>query len=247
MALRKKKSADGDTAATSTENTAKPKKQRWYHNIRDAYRMTKRVYPRIGWILIGIFVGIMAVALGVGFLIGHPIYLGFIGFLLAFIAVMIVLTRKTRTAAFSQIDGKPGAVGAVIGQIKRGWNYEQEPTAVNPRTYDMVYRMIGKPGIVLVSEGPPQRVNRMLADEKRKVTRVAPNVPVHFIQYGPGEKQVPLIDLQKTLRKLPKKLNSAEVAEVSKRMRALGSNKLPVPKGIDPLRARPDRKAVRGR
>ena len=37
------------------------------------------------------------------------------------------------------------------------------------------------------------------------------------------------------------------MAEVTKRLKSLGGAGLPVPKGIDPMRARPDRKGMRGR
>ena len=46
---------------------------------------------------------------------------------------------------------------------------------------------------------------------------------------------------------LPKSLNKQEVHVVDKRVSTLGSAKLPIPKGIDPTRARPDRRAMRGR
>ena len=42
-------------------------------------------------------------------------------------------------------------------------------------------------------------------------------------------------------------ITKAEVSEVAKRLRALGAARLPIPKGVDPMRARPDRKAVKGR
>ncbi|GMA89001.1 hypothetical protein GCM10025868_42510 [Angustibacter aerolatus] len=42
-------------------------------------------------------------------------------------------------------------------------------------------------------------------------------------------------------------LSKAEVVAVHKRLRALGAQRLPVPKGIDPMRARPDRRGMRGR
>jgi len=240
-----RKKSETDTTASGA---AKPeKKQRWYHNVRDAYRLTRQVYPAITWMLLGTFVLTMAVALAIGFAWGHPIYMTFFGLLVSLTLMMVVLSVQTRKASYRQIDGRPGAAGAVLGQIRRGWNVEQEPVAVNPRTQDMVFRMIGRPGIVLVSEGPSHRVSRMLADEKRKVSRVAPNVPVHLIQYGNDDGQVPISKLMSSVRKLDKKLTAAEVAQVGKRMQALGSAKLPVPKGIDPMRARPDRKAVKGR
>ncbi|MFC7406044.1 DUF4191 domain-containing protein [Georgenia alba] len=225
----------------------KEKKQRWYHNVRDAYKLTRQVYPSITWLLIGTFVLVMGAALAIGFAWGHPIYMSFFGLLLSVTLMMVILAVQVRKASYKQIDGRPGAVGAVLGQIRRGWNLEEEPVAVNPRTQDVVFRMIGRPGIVLISEGPSHRVNRMLNDEKRKVSRVAPNVPVHLVQYGNDDGQVPIGKLIRTVQRLPKRLTSAEVAQVAKRMQALGSAKLPVPKGVDPMRARPDRKALKGR
>jgi hypothetical protein len=48
------------------------------------------------------------------------------------------------------------------------------------------------------------------------------------------------------MNKLNKELTKLEVNAVSKRISSLGS-RLPIPKGIDPYKARPDRKAARGR
>lgn len=236
-----RKSTDG------VESAAPQKKQRWYHNVRDAYVLTQRVNPLITWILLAIFVGVMALALVIGFVWGHPIYTSIFGLLVAAMVMMLVLATKTRSAAYTQIDGQPGAAGAALGQIRRGWNIEEQPVAINPRTQDLVFRMVGRPGIVLVSEGPSTRVRRLLEDEKRKVVRVAPNVPVHFVEYGHDAGQVPLGKIVKTVQKLPRKLTPAEVAAVSKRLQSLGATKMPIPKGIDPMKARPDRKGMRGR
>jgi len=238
---RKKKDGE-NVSAVPTE-----KKQRWYHNIRDAYRLTRQVNPSITWLLVGVFVLVMGVALGIGFAWGHPVYMSFFGLLLGLMAMMIVLATQTRKASYSQIDGRPGAAGAVLGQIRRGWNIEEQPVAVNPRNQDLVYRMVGRPGIVLVSEGPSHRVSRMLEDERKKVARVAPNVPVHLVQYGNDEGQVPIGKLTRTVQRLKKTLTTAEVGQVAKRLQALGSTKMPIPKGIDPMKARPDRKGMRGR
>jgi hypothetical protein len=46
--------------------------------------------------------------------------------------------------------------------------------------------------------------------------------------------------------KMKNELTKVEVNAVSKRINSLG-NRLPIPKGIDPYKARPDRKAARGR
>ena len=109
---------------------------------------------------------------------------------------------------------------------------------------------MGRPGVVLVVEGPVGRTQKMTDDESRKVRRVLSTVPLHVVNVGPGEGQTRLLDLSKTLRKLPTKptrLTDNEIAQVSKRLSSLSSKGLPIPKGIDPMRARPDRRALRGR
>ncbi|WP_127127461.1 DUF4191 domain-containing protein [Georgenia sp. SYP-B2076] len=242
--MARKKSSTGVEGSSAVP---KEKKQRWYHNIRDAYVMTKRVDPTITWLLLGVFVLVMGVALVIGFAWGHPWYTGVFGLLLALMLMMVLLARKTQKAGYAQIEGQPGAVGAALGQIRRGWNIQEQPVAINPRTQDLVFRMVGRPGIVLVSEGPSSRVQRLLEDEKRKVARVAPNVPVHFVQCGNEQGQVPLARVVRTVQKLKGKLTPAEVAAVAKRLQALGSARMPIPKGVDPMKARPDRKGMRGR
>jgi hypothetical protein len=89
-------------------------------------------------------------------------------------------------------------------------------------------------------------VKPLIEAERKKLARILPNVPVHVIQSGRGEGQVPLSDVAKKMGKLNKELTKIEVSAVSKRISSLG-NRLPIPKGIDPYKARPDRKAARGR
>ncbi|MFV0253981.1 MAG: DUF4191 domain-containing protein [Beutenbergiaceae bacterium] len=236
-----------DAASAKPKKPKKEKKQRWYHQVWEVYTSVRKTQPSITWILLGIIGGVVAVGLGIGFALNSPIYAGIISLPLGVMGAMIVLARRAEKFAYERIEGQPGAVSAALGTIRRGWNIEEEPVAMDPRTQDMVFRAIGRPGVVLVSEGPPHRVKKLLEAEKRKVSRVVPNVPVVLLQQGRGEGQVPLPKLTKALRKQKKKVSSSVVPEISKRLRALQRNALPVPKGIDPLRARPDRKATRGR
>ena len=160
---------------------------------------------------------------------------------------MVTLTRFIESASYKQMEGMPGAASAVIGRIRRGWSFQEEPVRFNARTQDMVFRLIGKPGVVLVTEGPTNRVNKLVEDERKQARRIAPNVPVHTVNVGTDDGQVRLAKLMKSLKKLPKKLTSAEVSVVAKRYDSIKTNQLPIPKGIDPYKMRPDRKATRGR
>lgn len=231
----------------SEPKAPKVKKRRWYHQVWEIFTDVRRAEPSITWQLLGIILGVTALGLGIGFLLDHPVYVAVIGFILSLPVAMLVLGRKAEGHAYSRIEGQPGAVSAALGTIRRGWNIESEPVAVDPRHQDMVFRAVGRPGVVLISEGPPHRVQKLFAQETRRVTRVVPNVPVIEIQAGRGEGQVPLPKIARTVQKQKPKLTKLQVAEVSKRLRALQQSRLPIPKGIDPMKARPDRKGMRGR
>jgi len=215
--------------------------------MRQVYGMTRKADPSVTWWMLGVFVGVLAVALVIGFLVGHPIYLTVIGLPLALLGAMVVLARKAEAAAYSQIEGRPGAAGAALRSIRRGWDIQEQPVAVDARTQDSVFRGVGRAGVLLVGDGAPHRVGKLLEAERRKVTRVLPSVPVHVLQAGSGEGQVPLKSLARRVQRLKPVMTKDEMSQVQRRLRAIGGIRMPVPKGVDPLRARPDRKASRGR
>jgi hypothetical protein len=165
----------------------------------------------------------------------------------AVLAGMFILARRAETAAYAQIEGQPGAARAALGTIRRGWTFAEEPVAVDPRTQDLVFRGVGRAGVVLVSEGPPSRIGKLLESERKRTARVVSGAPITIIQAGDGEGQVPLRKLPRAVQRLKPTLTKQETAEVIKRLTALGAIRLPVPKGVDPMRARPDRKGMRGR
>ncbi|MBE1874194.1 DUF4191 domain-containing protein [Myceligenerans pegani] len=236
-----------DSTRAGEGGTKKPRKQRWYHQVWAVYRMTHKQDPSVTWIMLGVFVAIVLLAEVIGLLWGHPIYMLIVGIPFGVLGAMFVLSRKAEKAAYTQIQGQPGAARAALGTVRGGWTFEDEPVAVDPRNQDFVFRGVGRAGVVLVSEGPSHRAQKLLDKENKRTARVLPNVPITTIQCGDEQGQVPLTKLTRSVTKLKKVLTKSEVNEVSKRLKALGGARLPIPKGIDPTRMRPDRKAMRGR
>ena len=111
---------------------------------------------------------------------------------------------------------------------------------MNPRTQDAVFRAIGRPGVVLVSEGPSNRVKPLVDAERKRLARILPNVTIHVIESGRGEGQVPHQPDRQEDEQAQGRTDQAEVSAVSKRISSLGG-RLPIPKGIDPYKARPTR------
>jgi hypothetical protein len=198
------------------------------------YQMTKRVDSKVGLVVAAVGIVTFGVLLAIGFLIDHPIYLGILGFLLAFLAMAIVFGRRAERAAFGQMEGQPGAAAAVLENIGRGWSIT--PAVAMNRNQDVVHRAVGKAGIVLVGEGNPNRLKSLLASEKKKMARIVVDVPVHDVIVGDGEGQVPLKKLRTTLLKLPRVLPGPQVTTVNDRLRALGDlmSNMPLPKGPMP-------------
>ena len=152
-----------------------------------------------------------------------------------------------KQAAFARIEDQPGATGAALSTLRRGWIVSEQPAAVNPKTQDLVYRAVGRPGVVLVTEGPSPRVAALVVKEEKAMRRFLPGVPVTVVESGNGQGQVPLHELPGTLKGMKKALTAQEVQAVDKRLTALNTNRLPIPKGVDPNKVRPSRRAMRGR
>ena len=239
---RKHTDAKGASAATAV----KPKKKQRLAQLRQVYRLASRDDPRIWLWMTLVALGIVLLGFAVGAALGHPYYGAFVALPFGLLAAMFLLSRRAERAAFGAIDGQPGAGGAALQGLRRGWSYPQEPVAVdggrgtNLQDAAMVYRAVGRPGVVLIGEGPGGRATRLLIAEKKKVLRLLPNVPVttYRIGTGGGDDVVTTRDLVKRMQKMKNVLTKQEVGAVDKRLRALGRIKPPVPAGMDPQRMR---------
>ena len=234
-------------ARTTTTAPKAPKEPGRLKQMYQVFQMTRRYDKLAIWYLLLAFLLpvlagiILAIALGGDSILAVVLYViaGVLGGVLLF---LIVLGRRAEKAAYSQIEGQPGAVGAVLkSSLRRGWTASEMPVSVSPKTQDAVYRAVGRGGVALIGEGPRSRTQRMLEDERKSIVRILPNVPVSFIYVGPDAASVPLYKLPTKLRQLKPVLRKPEILAVSNRLNSLGKNGLPIPKGIDPMRVRSQR------
>ena len=230
---RKKKNEE------ATPKGAAPEKQSQLAVLKDAFKLVKNNSPiALVWCLL-IFVLIMFFGVLIGNNLGHPIYAGFLSTPLGFLAAFFLFTRFANTAAFASIEGQLGAGASVLMSIKRG--FITTPAVNVNRDQDMVHRVSGKAGIILVGEGG-FAVRSLMQDEKRKMERFLSGVPITEVYVGDGQNQVSIRKLQKHLKKLPKKLNTAQLREVRARLRSVGGLNLPMPKGPMPGNVRMPRR-----
>ena len=213
--------------------------------IGQNWSMTQRVYKFLWAEVLGIVLATIAV-------IAVPVSI-FINWLTALLVALPLgllagtfwFSRRAMKAAYARIEGQPGAAAAVIESLRGKWAVT--PAVAVSRNEDMVSRVVGKPGVILVSEGASSRVGHMLANERKKTARWVPDIPIYEIQIGDEDGQIALGKIQKTLGKLPKNLRGSEVTEVRRRLEALGNaqQSMPVPKGPMPTSPRQVRRQRR--
>jgi hypothetical protein len=205
--------------------------------LRLAWQQLHEVDPRAGaMIFVGAIVGLL-VGVGLGFFV-HPIAMGVFGLLFAFMGGMFVFNRRLQKAQYTAIEGHPGAAAAVLDTMRGQW-FVSPAVAVTAKQ-DMVHRVVGRPGVILVGEGAPQRVKGLLAKERKRLGRVVGEVPIHSVLVGEKEGQVPLRKLQMHLSKLSRELKKTEVPKLERKLKPLDKAP-PIPRGIDPNMARKPR------
>lgn len=233
----------------AARSTAPEKRPGFFSQIRTLFTFTRKAYPWLPWLLIGIMVLATGLGVVVGFLIPPAAVWSIIlwaitGVMLGILASLMSMTRLSTSAMYKQIDGMPGAAGHVLStSLGRKWQSSEMPVGVNPKTQEAVYRAVGRGGVVIVGEGARGRLTRLVNDERSKAQRVAAGVPVTILYVGHGEDEVTIAKLASTIKALPTKIDRATMAAVIKRLESVSQSlaSLPIPKGIDPTKTRAPR------
>ncbi|HEY8534696.1 MAG TPA: DUF4191 domain-containing protein [Micromonospora sp.] len=170
-----------------------------------------------------------------------------IGVLVALLALLIVLNVRSNAAMMSLAEGQPGAAASILQTLRGDWRVTPAVSATTQM--DMVHLVIGRPGVILLAEGQPQRVRALLGQEKKRLAKVIGNAPLYDYIIGQGENEIPIRKLRVTLYRLPHHLSRKDVNALDKRLTALTARpQLPkgaIPKNLIPKNMRPPKGAFR--
>lgn len=205
--------------------------------LRQAFATTRQQDPRLVPLLVAIPGALIVVGAVVGASVGMTAAGAGVGVLLGLLAGIALFTRRMQKAAIASIEGQPGAAAAVLESMRGPW--EVTPAVAASRKQGFVHRVIGRPGVVLVGEGSPNRVNGLLKQERRRVARAVGDVPIHEVIVGDQEDHVPLRKLQSHLMRLPRAIKPRQVGPLNTKLSALGGQEMPIPKGPMPGGADP--------
>jgi hypothetical protein len=229
-----------------------PEKMSRRQQFAATYRMAKQSDPHLGLWLLGTFVVGAAIGFGLFWFLPGDGPIGLLiavvgGLLMGLLLTLVVFGRRAQKSAYRQMEGRPGAAGQALGMLRRGW--KTDPMIAFNKQQDVVHRVVGPPGIVLVGEGNPNRLRGLLTNERRKHERVAAEIPIHEVICGNGEGQVPLPRLVKHVSKLGRNVKPADLTDVLNRLKALDASrsKIPMPKGPVPTSMKGLRGQMRGR
>ena len=203
--------------------------------IRMVAGLIRKANPRALPIVLGTGIGIIVVTVVVGLLTGTAGYLIPAGVPGGLLVAMILFGRFAQSAQYAAVEGQPGAAAAILQSMRGNWTVT--PAVSANRNMDVVHRTVGRAGVVLVGEGAPTRLGSLLAAEKKRISRVAYDVPIHDIQVGDEEGQVSIRKLQRKIMRLPRSLRPAQVSELNYRLKALPQS-LQAPKGPMPKSGR---------
>ena len=230
---RKAGAADPAITRDTAENLANAGRLK---QIRMVAGLIRKSNPKAMPIIIGSGLGVLAVLVVVGLLTGLTLFLAIpLGVILGLLVATILFGRFAQAAQYAAIEGQPGAAAAVLQNLRGNWTVT--PAVGANRNMDVVHRAVGRPGVILVGEGSPNRLASLLATEKKRVARVAYEVPIFEFQVGNGEGQIPVSKLQRKIMRLPRNLKPAAVSDINHRLKALQPS-LQAPKGPIPRNIR---------
>jgi hypothetical protein len=230
------------------KNSTNPKDWGQIRQIREVYKITVENDPKANLLMGGAFALMVVVFTLIGIFWLSPWWMyAIFGVSFGLLAAMAVLTWRAKSATYKRYEGQKGSAEVAMSMLSKDW--VKSPVITANRQLDIVHRVVGPGGVVLIGEGDPGRVRQMLATEAKKHEQVKYGVKVTTLVMGDRENQVPLGKLADHIKKLPKIIKTAEITDISNRLRALDAMrpKLPLPKGPMPTSAKGARQAVRGR
>jgi Domain of unknown function (DUF4191) len=230
----------GGTSARAAKKAAKklgpdgqPKQGR-IKQMRLVFGMTRQRDPQLIWWLLGAFLIPVAIGVLLGFLL-KPLWLWIpFGIIFGVLMALNIFGRRAQKSAFAEMEGQPGAGISVVQRMRGDWRVTT-PVQIN-RNQDLVSRVVSRAGVFIIAEGRGRGARDLLGAEVRRVRKVAGDAPIIDIIVGNGEGEVPLAKLRTTMMRKRRVLRRNEVDDLYRRLAAIGTMNLPIPKGPMPTR-----------
>lgn len=237
MAAAKGKATKDKAAAKAAKVAKRAAARQRRKQIFEAFKVQRREDKALLPWMIGGFLLVAGVVFGLGFLFGLEWVFLPVGIALGLLAAVSVFGRRVQRNVYAKADGQPGAAAWALENL-RGRRWKVTPAVAGTTHLDAVHRVLGLPGVVLVAEGAPHRVKPLLAQEKKRVSRLVGQTPIYDVVVGNEEGQVPLAKLGRHMTKLPRNVTPAQIDVLEQKLSILGTRDAAMPKGPAPQGAK---------
>jgi hypothetical protein len=225
--------------ATAKKQAARAKRAESRARRRQIYEAFKLQRREDKWLLplmIGALLLSVAVIFGLGFIWGVQWIVLPLAIAVGLLLAVLIFGRRVQRNVYAKADGQPGAAAWALENMRGTWKVT--PAVAGTTQLDAIHRVIGRPGVVLVAEGAPHRIKALLAQEKKRVSRLVGDTPIYDVLVGAEEGQVPLRHLQRHIMKLPRNITTKQVDSLESKLAALGTRGAAIPKGPMPQGAK---------
>ncbi|MGH3786093.1 MAG: DUF4191 domain-containing protein [Pseudonocardiaceae bacterium] len=232
-----KKPKDKEAAKAAKKVRRAASKQR-RKQIFEAFKVQRREDKALLPLMIGAVVVVTAVAFGVGFLFDQEWVFLPLGITFGVLVAIMIFGRRVQRNVFAKAEGQPGAAAWALENLRGRWKVTA--AVAGTTQLDAVHRVIGRPGVVLVAEGATHRLKPLLAQEKKRVSRLIGQTPIYDITVGNDKGQVPLAKLARHLSKLPRNISAAQIDGLENKLAILSARSATaaMPKGPMPQGAK---------
>lgn len=215
--------ADNKAARAQAQAARKAAARERRAQLWQAFNIQRQEDKRLLPYMIGAFLLVVGVSVGVGVWAGGLTMITLIpfGVVLGALVAFIVFGRRAQKSVYRKAEGQTGAAAWALDNLRGKWRVT--PGVAATGHFDAVHRVIGRPGVILVGEGSPTRVRPLLAQEKKRTARLIGDVPIYDIIVGNGEDEVPLAKLERHLTRLPANITVKQMDTLESRLAALGS------------------------
>lgn len=244
--MAKKEKAFGEMTREERKEQRKEKMQarlNTWKQIWQAFNIQRKEDKALVPIVIAVMVAVIVV---MGLITGLALHGNWVTWVFMMVAAlmlgltinMFIFTRRMTNTMYEKADGQPGMAGWDLTQLKGSWRVQQ--TVAGNANLDVVHRVVGRPGVILVGEGNYNRLRSLMNSQKRSLARVVGDTPIYEIYVGHGENQVEIKKLRSTVRRLPKNISREEVDSINARLESLAAKKtaMGMPKGPIPGNAK---------
>lgn len=234
-------------AAKKAEKKAKREKaKQTRRQMWQAFQMQRKQDKALIPLMLLALLGLGLLFFLIGMLFNGQWFMLPIGLALGALLAMFIFTRRLERDMYKKVEDQKGAAGyALENQLRNtiGIAWKVEQGIVVTRHQDLVHRVIGNPGVVLVCEGDKKRLGATVGQLKKRIDKLAAGVPVFEVYVGEdtGAGEVPLAKLRRHIMRLPRNYNKNQVYANARRIEAMDSlpGQMPgMPKGPIPHQAR---------